>query len=63
MPAKRAIWVEVGSNIKKGQQLCEGNLDLKEIFQLRGPEETKRYIVKEIQRIYVSQGAIIHDNI
>jgi len=61
MPAKRAIWVEVGSNIKKGQQLCEGNLDLKEIFQLRGPEETKRYIVKEIQRIYVSQGAIIHD--
>ena len=61
IPAKRAIWVTEGDTVKKGQQLCEGNLDLKEIFQLRGTEETKRYIVKEIQRIYVSQGAIIHD--
>jgi len=61
MPAKRAIWVEQGQEIKKGQQLCEGNLDLKEIFQLRGPEESKQYIVKEIQKIYVSQGAVIHD--
>ncbi|MDP2663962.1 MAG: DNA-directed RNA polymerase subunit beta', partial [bacterium] len=61
MPSKRAIWVEVGQEVKKGEQFCEGNLDLKEIFQLKGAEETKRYIVKEIQRIYVSQGAIIHD--
>jgi len=61
IPAKRAVWVEVGQNVKKGQQLCEGNLDLKEVFQTSGVEATQRYIVKEIQRIYVSQGAIIHD--
>jgi len=61
IPAKRAIWVEVGQDVNKGQQLCEGNLDLKEIFQIVGPAATQQYIIKEIQRIYVSQGAVIHD--
>ena len=28
---------------------------------MRGTEETQRYIVREIQKIYVSQGALIHD--
>ena len=61
IPAKTAIYIKKGQDIKKGQQLCEGNLDLKEIFRTRGREETQRYIVREIQRIYVSQGATIHD--
>ncbi len=59
--SKTAILVEKGQDIKKGQQLCEGNLDLKEVFKLKGEDETKRYILKEIQKIYVSQGALIHD--
>ncbi len=58
---KTAILVEKGQGIKKGQQLCEGSLDLKEVFKLKSEEETKRYILKEIQKIYVSQGAVIHD--
>jgi len=61
IPAKTAIFVEKGQDIKKGQQFCEGSLDLKELFKLRGKEEAQRYISKEIQRIYVSQGAVIHD--
>ena len=61
IPAKMAIWVEPGQVIKKGQQLCEGNLDLKELFRLMGKEETQHHVVKEIQRIYVSQGVNIHD--
>ena len=36
-------------------------MDLKEVFKLKGEKEAKRYILKEIQKIYVSQGAIIHD--
>jgi len=59
--AKTAIFVEKGQDIKKGQQLCEGSLDLKELFKFKGKEEAQRYISKEIQRIYVSQGAVIHD--
>ena len=61
IPAKTAIWVEVGQEVKKGQQLSEGSLDLKELFKLTGAEATQRYIIKEIQKIYVSQGAPIHD--
>jgi len=58
---RMAIWVKEGEEVKKGQQLSEGNLDLKEVSKLRDKTETQRYVIKEIQRIYVSQGAIIHD--
>jgi len=61
IPPKTAIWVEAGEDIKKGQQLCEGSLDLKELFKLTGSEDAQRYVIKEIQKIYVSQGALIHD--
>ena len=61
IPPKRIILVEVGQVVKGGQQLCEGNIDLKELFRATGVEETQRYIIKEIQRIYSSQGANIHD--
>jgi len=60
-PPKIAVWVEKGQTVKKGQQLCEGSLDLKELFKVAGSQETQRYIIKEIQKIYYSQGAIIHD--
>ena len=60
-PANVAIWVKEGQEVKSGQQLFEGSLDLRELFKVSGEEETWRYIVKEIQRIYVSQGAVIHD--
>jgi DNA-directed RNA polymerase subunit beta' len=58
---RMAIWVKEKEEVKKGQQISEGNLDLKELLKLRDKIETQRYIIKEIQRIYVSQGAIIHD--
>jgi len=61
MSAKTAILVSVGEEVKKGQQLCEGSLDLKELFKAVGEEETKRYIIKGIQKIYASQGASIND--
>ena len=60
-PPKTAILVQKGQDIEKGRQIYEGNLDPKEVFKLRGKEETQRYILKEIQKIYVSQGALIHD--
>jgi len=56
-----AILVEKGQEIERGHQLCEGNLDIKEIFKLKGKEFSQKYILKEIQKIYVSQGANIHD--
>lgn len=61
LPAKTALFIEKGDNVVKGQQLCEGSLDLRELFRNRSKEDVQRYILNEIQRIYVSQGAIIHD--
>src|SRR3989344_3980998 len=56
-----AILVNANDVVKKGQQLCEGYSDLKELFKYTDINTTQRYIVKEIQKIYVSQGATIHD--
>ena len=61
IPLNMVILVQAGQEVHLGQQLCEGNLDLKELFKLVGEKDTQRYIVKEIQNIYVSQGAVIHD--
>ena len=61
IPQKTAIWVEPGEIVKKGQQLCEGSLELKDLFKLAGREAAQHYVIKEIQKIYVSQGALIND--
>jgi DNA-directed RNA polymerase subunit beta' len=61
IPPHLAPSVKIGDRIEKGQALCEGNLDLKELFEISGKTVTQRYIIKEIQKIYAGQGAIIHD--
>lgn len=61
LPERAAIWVKPEDKVKKGQPLCEGSLDLKELLQLTDEALTQRYIVKEIQKIYVGQGVAIHD--
>jgi len=61
IPERAAVWVSPGDTVKRGQPLCEGSLDLKELVQLAGKASTQRYIVKEIQKIYASQGVAIHD--
>ncbi|MDI6591344.1 MAG: DNA-directed RNA polymerase subunit beta' [Patescibacteria group bacterium] len=61
IPEGTAIWIKSGDRVKPGQQLCEGSLDLHELYKVAGRELTQRYIVNEIQRIYISQGALIHD--
>ncbi len=61
IPLKTALLVHLGQKIKKGQPLYEGSLDLKELFKLTDVRTTQRYTIKEIQKIYASQGAQIHD--
>ncbi len=61
IPERAAVWVSPGDTVKRAQPLCEGSLDLKELVQLGGKDSTQRYIVKEIQKIYASQGVAIHD--
>ncbi len=61
VPEDTGLMVKKGDTVKKGQQLFEGSLDLKELYRLRGREAVQNYILREIQNIYASQGAVIHD--
>ncbi|UMX48132.1 MAG: DNA-directed RNA polymerase subunit beta' [Candidatus Nealsonbacteria bacterium DGGOD1a] len=60
-PSNVNVLVKAGDEIKKGQPLWEGSLDLKELYKFVGKDVAQRYILKEVQRIYSSQGATIHD--
>ena len=61
VPENREVIVKVGDKVEPGAALSDGNLDLKELFKIVGQEKTQRYIIKEVQKIYASQGAAIHD--
>ncbi|MBM3281525.1 MAG: DNA-directed RNA polymerase subunit beta' [Candidatus Harrisonbacteria bacterium] len=61
VPRYSDIFVKVGQLVKKGDQLSLGNLDIKELFRLRGAEEAERYIVNEVQKIYASEGAAVNE--
>ncbi|NCD00761.1 DNA-directed RNA polymerase subunit beta' [bacterium] len=55
------LFVKDNDDVKKGDQLTEGSLDLKELYRLRGKLETQRYIIREIQHVYSSQGQPLND--
>jgi len=61
IPASLSLLVKDGDLVVKGQQLTEGNLNPNQIMQLKGLEAAQKYVVKEVQDIYVSQGQNIHD--
>ncbi len=61
IPAGAQIRAKEGEVIEKGTRISEGPLDLREILAFRGLEEVERYIVNEVQRIYVPEGASIND--
>ncbi|MBI2410489.1 MAG: DNA-directed RNA polymerase subunit beta' [Candidatus Kerfeldbacteria bacterium] len=61
VPAGYGVWVKKGELISMGQQLTEGSLDLYELYTLQGVEAVQKYIIKEIQYIYSSQGQKLND--
>ncbi len=61
IPPGYRIWVNDGDFVQKGDQLTEGSLDLHQLYKLKGRDEVKKYIVKEIQYIYASQGQRLNE--
>lgn len=60
--AKNAvIWCENKSLVARGQQLTEGSVDLQQLFKIAGREATQKYLLKEVQYIYSSQGQDLND--
>lgn len=61
IPNRVSLLVSKGDDVKENQPLCQGSLDLKKLYKSSGLTEAQLYILKEVQRIYVSQGVDIHD--
>ncbi len=55
------ILVKNGDFVEKGAQLTDGSIELSQLYKLRGHIETQRYIIKEIQHVYSSQGQPLND--
>lgn len=54
-------WVQVGQEIEAGQPLTEGPLDPKELLAVAGVNQVQNYILKEVKKVYQSQGIEISD--
>jgi len=61
VPLGYKLWVKSGDTVEKGAQLTDGAIDLQELFELKGQDAVKRYILIEIQEIYASQGQRLND--
>jgi DNA-directed RNA polymerase subunit beta' len=61
VPAGSTLKVAEGDLVGKGSQLSEGHIDLKKLYKTVGWEEVYRYIIREIQEVYASQGEGIND--
>jgi DNA-directed RNA polymerase subunit beta' len=49
------------SQVKVGQQLTKGSVNPHDLLRLTDPNTTLRYIVSQVQGVYVSQGVDIND--
>ena len=61
VPMSMALIVEKGDMVVAGSQLTEGHIDLRELYSQVTQEEVQKRIVKEVQEIYNSNGATIHN--
>ena len=60
-PRRTRLYVSEGEKVDAGRQLNEGSLYPHDLLKLRGRTETERYLVKEVQEVYKSQGVDIND--
>jgi len=61
VPLASTLTVSDGDEIRVGAQLAEGYLDPKEIIKIKDLLDAQRYIIKEAQKVYESQGIGIND--
>jgi DNA-directed RNA polymerase subunit beta' len=55
------LMVEAGQEIRAGDAITEGPINPQEYLETRGRDAVQRYLVKEVQKVYRSQGVTIND--
>lgn len=54
-------WMKVGKKVESGEKLTEGQVDPKELLRVAGVKQVQNYILKEVKKVYQSQGIEISD--
>ncbi|MBI4363447.1 MAG: DNA-directed RNA polymerase subunit beta' [Candidatus Doudnabacteria bacterium] len=61
VPAGLGAVVKEGDLVVLGQPLTEGNLNLNQLFALKGIGACQDYLISEVQEIYASQGQNVNE--
>ena len=54
-------WMKVGTKVEAGDKLTEGQVSPKELIEVAGVLAVENYILKEVKKVYASQGIDISD--
>jgi len=61
IPLTKHILVQENDYVKAGDPLCDGQISLNDILNIKGPTAVQEYIVNEIQEVYRRQGQKLND--
>ena len=61
IPHNAKILVDNGAEIRAGDSITDGPINPQEYLETRGKDAVQRYLVKEVQKVYKSQGVTIND--
>jgi len=61
IPTTARLLVKDGVQVEAGQPLTEGSLNPHRVLRIQGREACQMYLLREVQKVYRSQGQNIHD--
>ena len=61
IPHNAKLLVDNGQEIRAGDSITDGPINPQEYLETRGKDAVQRYLVKEVQKVYRSQGVTIND--
>ncbi|MBA2756510.1 MAG: DNA-directed RNA polymerase subunit beta' [Chloroflexi bacterium] len=61
IPHNAKLLVDNGAEIRAGDAITDGPINPQEYLDTRGKDAVQRYLVKEVQKVYKSQGVTIND--
>jgi DNA-directed RNA polymerase subunit beta' len=61
IPHNAKLLVDNGQEVRAGDAITDGPINPQEYLDTRGRDAVQRYLVKEVQKVYRSQGVTIND--